>query len=145
MGMDAASYAMYLLYGFVVPLAVLFALVLLFGKRVKKHWEYEAEFRDASGREFGEFDMELWQIANEESEPTFQAKLRLEHESLEIGQRVEVYVDDVLVMAGNTQRPGRIFLKTDTVVAPLTEAAAGQQCRVVYGGREHFVEPLKPD
>ncbi len=143
--MDFVSYAMYLLYGLVVPFAVLMVLALLFGKRVKKHWEYEAEFRDASGRGFGEFDMELWQIANKESEPTFQAKFRLQHESLEAGQRVEVYVDDVLVLAGDSQKPGRIFLKTDAVITPLAEAAEGQLCRVVYGGREHFAAPLKPD
>ena len=144
--MDIVSViAMYLLYGIVVPLTVLIVLVLFFGKRFKKHWEYEAEFRDASGREFGEFDMELWQIANEESGPTFQAKFRLKHESLEVGQRVEVYVDDVLVVAGNTQKPGRIFLKTNAVVAPLTQAAEGQVCRVVYGGRERFAEQLKAD
>ena len=136
---------MYILYGFFGFLLLLFILALLFGKRIKKQWEYEAEFRDDSGREFGEFDIELSQIQKDEQEPTFKAEFRLKHASLEAGQRVEVYVDDVLVMAGNTEVEGRIYLETDAVVTPLAQASAGQICRVVYGGQERFTEPLKPD
>ena len=139
------SIVVYILYGFFGFLLLLFVLALLFGKRIKKQWEYEAEFRDESGREFGEFDIEMSQVQKEEPEPTFKAKFRLKHASLEAGQRVEVYVDDVLVMAGTTETAGRIYLQKDAIVTALDQASEGQICRVVYGGRERFTEPLKPD
>ena len=139
------SIVVYILYGFFGFLLLLFILALLFGKRIKKKWEYEAEFRDASGREFGELDIEMSRIEKEEPEHTFKATFRMRHESLEPGQRVEVFVDDALVVAGNVQKAGRIYLDKDTVVTPLDEASEGQMCRVVYGGRERFAEPLKPD
>lgn len=44
-------------------IAVLFIFALIFGKRKVKKWEFEAEFRDSSGREFGGFDIELSHIA----------------------------------------------------------------------------------
>ena len=139
------SIVVYVLYGFFGFLLLLFILALLFGKRVKKQWEYEAEFRNDAGREFGEFDIEMSQIQKEEPEPTFKAKFRLRHATLEAGQRVEVYVDDVLVMAGNAEKAGRIYLQKDAIETPLAVASEGQVCRVVYGGRERFAEPLKPD
>jgi len=138
-------YLMYLVYGILGPLLLLFVLALLFGKRIKKQWEYEAEFCDEAGREFGEFDIEMYQIEKDEPEPTFQATFKLRHTSIEAGQRVEVYVDDVQVMAGNAQKAGHIFLQSDAVVAPLQQGLEGQVCRVVYGGRERFAEPLRPD
>ncbi len=135
----------YVVFGFLGLLLLLVVVTVLFGKRIRKQWEYEAEFRDDSGREFGEFDIEMSQIQKEEPQPTFKATFKLRHESLEAGQRVEVYVDDVLVMAGNCQKPGRVFLDNDAVVTPLAKAAEGQDCRVVYGGKERFAEPLRPD
>ena len=139
------SIGVYILDGFFGLLLLLFVLALLFGKRIKKQWDYEAEFRGADGREFGEFDIEMSRIVKEETEDTFKAKFRMRHDSLEAGQRVEIYLDDILVMAGNTEKAGRIHLQSDAIVTPLAEAREGQVCRVVYGGREQFAEPLKPD
>lgn len=139
------SIVIYILYGFFGLLLLLFVLAILFGKRIKKKWEYEAEFRDQSGREFGEFDIEMSRIEKEETDFTFKAKFKLRHESLGAGQRVQVYLDDLLVMEGAVETPGRIYLKNNAVVSPATEARKGQVCRVVYGGREHFAQPLRPD
>ena len=59
------SMVLYLIYGFLGLLAVLFVLAMLFGKRIRKQWEFEAEFRDAAGREFGELDIESSRIEKE--------------------------------------------------------------------------------
>ncbi len=139
------SVVLYILYGFFGFLLLLFVLALLFGKRVKKQWEFEAEFRNDAGREFGEFDVELSQILKEEPAPTFKAKFKMSHPSLEVGQRVEIYVDDVLVMAGNAEVVGRVVLRQDAIVNQLAQPEEGQVCRVVYGGQERFSAALRPD
>lgn len=139
------SIVLYILYGFFGLLLLLFVLAMLFGKRIRKQWEFEAEFRDENGREFGEFDIEMSRIDKDEAEYSFKAKFRLRHESLELGQRVQVYLDDLLVMEGIVETAGRIHLKQGAVVGEATGASAGQLCRVVYGGLERFAEPVRPD
>lgn len=139
------SIVKYLLLGFFGLIAVLFVLALIFGKRVVKQWEYEAEFRDENGREFGEFDIELSRIAKDETADTFKAEFKLRHASLEKGQRVQVFLDDVLVMEGNCENSGRILLGKDHVRTQLETAAAGQVCRIIYGGREQFSQPIVRD
>ena len=136
---------MYVLYGFFGFLLIIFVLALLFGKRIKKKWEYEADFRDAGGREFGEFDIELSRIEKEEPDFSFKAKFKLRHASLDAGQNVQVYLDDLLVMEGAVESAGRIYLKDAAIVNAVSEAREGQVCRVVYGGRERFAEPIRPD
>jgi len=144
--MDALfSIVVYILYGFFGFLLLLFIRAMLFGKRIKKKWEFEAEFQDADGREFGEFDIEMSRIEKEEPEFSFKAKFKLRHESLEVGQRVQVYLDDLLVMEGSVVTAGRILLREDAIANTAREATAGQVCRVVYGGLEHFAEPIRPD
>jgi len=136
---------LYILYGFFGFLLLLFVLALLFGKRIRKKWEFEADFRDESGREFGEFDIEMSRVGKDEPDFSFKAKFKLRHDSLEVGQRVQVYLDELLVMEGTVASSGRIYLKQDAVVSEATEASEGQVCRVVYGGLEHFAEPIRPD
>ena len=135
----------YLFLGFFGLIGLLFVLALLFGKRVIKQWEYEAEFRDDNGREFGEFDIELSRIAKEETEDSFKATFRLRHDSLQAGQRVQVFLDDALVMEGSVERSGRVRLGEEHIKTRLTTASAGQTCRVVYGGLERFSEAIVRD
>jgi len=144
--MDALfSFVVYILYGFFGFLLLLFVIAVLFGKRIRKKWEFEAEFRDADGREFGEFDIEMSRIDKKEPEFSFKANFKLRHESLDAGQRVQVYLDDLLVMEGSVATAGRILLGEDAIVNAATEAAAGQVCRVVYGGLEQFSQPIRLD
>ncbi len=128
----------YLVFGFLGLIGVLFVLALLFGKRVIKRWEYEAEFHDDNGHEFAEFDIELSRIAKKETEDTFKAKFRLRHASLEAGQCVQVFLDDTLVLEGMSEKAGHIVLGAEHIKTPLDAASAGQLCRVVYGGVEQF-------
>jgi len=139
------SIVIYILFGFFGFLLLLFVLAVLFGKRIKKKWEFEAEFRDADGREFGEFDIEMSRIEKEEPDFSFKAKFKLRHESLEAGQRVQVYLDSLLVMEGQVATAGRILLGRDAIVNEVVEATTGQVCRVVYGGLERFAEAIRPD
>ncbi len=139
------SIVLYIIYGFFGLIFFLFILALLFGKRIKKLWEYEAEFCDASGREFGEFDFEMSKIVNEEAEYRFKARFRMRHESIGKGQMIQVFLDDLLVMQGNATHEGRIYLKEKAVLNAIEEPDAGQVCRVVWGGIEQFRAPIKPD
>lgn len=123
----------------------LIVLVIVFGKRIIKQWEFEAEFRDDSGREFGEFDIELSRVDKQEPEFSLKAKFRMRHESLREHQTVGVYLDDVLVLEGMVDEPGRIFLNNNHLKNEIKDAAAGQTCRIVVGGTELFTEELVPD
>ncbi len=135
----------YLVFGFFGLIGLLFVLALLFGKRIVKQWEYEAKFHDDSGREFAEFDIELSRIAKEETEDTFKAEFRLRHASLESGKRVQVFLDDILVLEGHSKTAGRIVLGAEHIKKPLEAASAGQLCRVIYGGIERFSAAIVRD
>lgn len=135
----------YLVFGFLGLIGLLFVLALVFGKRVRKQWEFEAEFRDENGREFGEFDVESSRVEKEEPDFTLKAKFRMRHTSLLAHQPVEVYVDDVRVLAGTVETEGRIFLNNDHLKDTPSQFVAGQSCRIVVGGNTLFTEALRPD
>ena len=132
-------------FGFFGLIGLLFLLALIFGKRIVKQWEFEAEFRDENGREFGELDIEFSRVGKKETEDTFKAKFRLRHETLEFGQRVQVFLDDTLVLEGNVETAGRILLSEEHIKMTLATASRGQICRVVYGGIEHFSQAIVED
>jgi hypothetical protein len=132
-------------FGFFGLIGLLFLLALIFGKRIVKQWEFEAEFRDENGREFGELDIELSRVAKKETQDTFKAKFRLRHDTLEFGQRVQVFLDDMLVLEGSVETAGRIFLSQEHIKMALTTASRGQLCRVVYGGIEQFSQAIMED
>ena len=134
-----------LFLGFFGLVGLLFVLTLIFGKRVIKQWEFEANFNDEKGREFGEFDIELSRLAKEESVDTLKASFRMRHPTLESGQRVQVFLEDQLVMEGSVSETGRIRLRNEHLVNEPKDPAVGQVCRVVYGGQERFRSPLVPD
>ena len=139
------SAILYLLFGFFGLIFLAFVLALLFGKRIKKEWEYEADFRDEAGREFGEFECEMSKIVKQEQDFTFKAEFSMRHESIEKGQMIEVYVEDTLVLQGNAIRDGRAWLDNDALVNEVSRPSTGQICRVVWGGQEQFQAPLAPD
>jgi hypothetical protein len=135
----------YGIIGLMVLLGLLIVAAILFGKRVHKKWEYEAEFRGADSREFGEFDIELSQIEKEEPQHTVKAKLRLRHPSLTEHQTVQVLLDKRLVLEGMVETPGRIFLKRTLGEGDVGAVHAGQMCHIRCGGTELAAEPLRPD
>ena len=137
--------AKYTVLGFFGLIVLLVVVALLFGKRIKKQWEYEAEFRDASGREFGEFDIESSRIVKQEPDYSLKAKFRMRHASLGRHQSVQVYIDDVLVLEGVVQSQGRILLGAENRRDTPPGVNEGQNCRIVVAGNEMFSAALVPD
>ena len=135
----------FLFVGFFGLIAALFLLALIFGKRIKKEWEFEAEFHDADGREFAEFDIEKSRIQKQEADYTVKPKLRLKHASLAPGRTVRAFVDDVLVLEGKVTSKGRVWFREDQVVNRPGNVAAGQVCRIEIEGGESFTAELRPD
>ncbi len=131
--------------GFFGLLLLLIVLVLLFGKRIRKKWEFEADFRDADGREFGEFEIELSQIDKEEPDYTLKAKFRMRHPSLIQHATVRVYVEDTLVFEKMVETEGRMYVQRAQLVNPVERVSAGQICRVVVGGTEIASAEFHPD
>jgi hypothetical protein len=140
--LDLGRYAVTAFFGLI---GSLFVLVLLFGKRIHKKWDYEAKFRDAAGREIGEFDIELSRIEKEDSDYTLHAKFVLKHPALERAQTVRVYLEDTLVMQGLVELEGRIRFGVPDLVGELKSPEAGQICLVRCGEADLFAEPLRRD
>ena len=140
-----ATFIAYGIFGLFALLLLLIVAALVFGKRVTRQWEYEAEFRDDKGREFGEFEIELSQIEKEEPHPTVKAELKMRHESLTEHKTVQVYIDDRLVLEGMVRTPGRISIDRKLGEADVGPISSGQICRIRVGGSEQFAEPLRRD
>ena len=121
------------LLGFGALLVALFVLAFLFGKRVRKQWEYEAEFRDDSGREYGEFEIELSQIDKEEAEPTTKLKLQLKDPALEIGRTAVVTLNDRVVFETTIKTAGRVLATETRAADGASRPAEGDICRVLIG------------
>ena len=134
-----------LVFGFIGLVAALIGIALIFGKRIRKEWEFEAEFRDERGREFGEFDIESSRIEKQEPDFTLKAKFRMRHAALQPHKVVEIYLDDLLVLQGSVNEAGRIRLDNRNLRNTPTAVAAGQTCAVAIGGSTMFSEPLRPD
>ena len=134
-----------LFFGFFGLILLLVVLALLFGKRIRKQWEFEADFRDASGREFGEFEIELSRIEKEESDYTLKAKFRMRHASLTKHAVVQVYIENTLVLEQMVETEGRVFVLRAQLLNPVDQVSAGQMCRVLVGGTEIASAEFHPD
>lgn len=139
------SIFLYLFYGFVALIAVLIFVAVVFGKRVIRKWEYEAEFRDASGKEFGELELKMSRIEKEEPDFSLKTEFWLRHESLQPHQTVRVYLDELLLLEGMVSEAGRIRLGSDHLQTEIDEPGAGLTCRVECGGIDIASAELLPD
>jgi len=128
--------------GIIVGLVV---LAMLFGKRIEKKWEFDADFHDERGREIGEFEVELTRIAKEEEDFTLRAKLKLRHPALQAGSTVEVHLEGVRVMEGPVEQTGYVRLRTEHLCGEIKDPAKGQTCSIHYGGAELLKSTLYPD
>lgn len=135
----------YVVFGFVGFILLLFLLAIIFGKRVVKKWEYEANFYDEKKRELGEFDIELKKFAKEEGDFKLEAKFKLKHSALMQGRVVQVYLDDILVMEGIVEKEGRIYLKNEHLKSEVESPESGQICRVMCSSVELCSEAIKKD
>ena len=87
-------YAMFAVFGFI---GLIFLLAMLFGRRVIKKWEYEAEFRGESGREIGDFEIELSKVDKQEPDFTVKVEFHFRNDAIKAGSTVQVLLDDRLV------------------------------------------------
>lgn len=135
----------YIGYGMGGLFVFLVIITLIFGKRVITKWEYEAKFRNDKRREIGEFDIEMKKYDEEDSEFSLKAKFKLRHPALTQGQLIKVYLNDVLVMEGNVEREGWIYLTNKHLKNDIENPESGQICRVMCSAVELFSEPLVKD
>lgn len=137
--------AKYLVTGFFALIMLLVILAALFGKRIRKKWEFEADFRDENGREFGEFEIELSQIDKEEPDYTLKAQFRMRHPALMQHATVQVYVGDTLVFEQMVETEGRLYVQRAPLVNRIDRVSAGQVCRVMVGSNEIASAEFRPD
>lgn len=133
------------MFGFFGLIGVLIVVALVFGKRVRKQWEFEAEFRDDKGREFGEFEIEMSRIEKEEPDYTLKVSFRMRHASLQQHQTIQVFLDDEAVLEGMVKKAGEIYLDNKHLRNRVESVQAGQRCRVVSGGLDLFIAEILPD
>jgi hypothetical protein len=131
--------------GFFGLILVLVMLALLFGKRVIKQWDFEAEFLNDRGREIAEFEIESSRIEKEQPDFSTKANFQCKHAALAVGDEVAVYLDDVKVMAGQVENAGRIRLTIAHVLDPSLTPEAGQNCTVKRNGELLLEQVLRKD
>ncbi len=135
----------YLAYGFFGIVGLLVLIAVLFGKRIRKQWEYEADFVDEDGREFGEYEIELSRIEKEEPDYTLKTRFRLRHAELKPHSTVQVYIDDTLVLEQMVETEGRVYSRGKPPINAIDKVAAGQVCRVMIGSTEIASAEFHPD
>lgn len=135
----------YLVLGFFGLVLLLVLIAAIFGKRIIKKWELEAEFKDANGQDFGEFEVELSRIDKKEPDYTLKAKFHMRHRALKQHAPVQVYVEDTLVFERRVEKEGRLHVLRSELVNPVGNDASGKTCRVVVGGIEIASAELHPD
>jgi hypothetical protein len=136
---------LYVVLGFFGFIVFLFLLAIIFGKRVEKKWEFEANFYNENKKEVGEFDIEMKRYVKENADFALEAKFRLKHSELVVGRVVQVFLEDKLVMEGTVEKEGRILLKNEHVKSEIENPHAGQVCRVLCSSVELFAEPIQHD
>lgn len=135
----------YAFFGFFGLIALLFVLALLFGKRVRTQWEYEADFRDDKRRKVGEFEVKLSRIEKEEEDFTQKVSFWLRHPALLPHATVRVWLDDVLALEGMVHNEGRIRMGNSNLQNQIAKPETGQLVKVECGGRKLFAAPMHPD
>lgn len=130
----------YIVMGFFGLFFLIFILAMIFGKRIIKKWEYEANFYNDNNREIGEFDIEMKKYSEEE-DFSLDAKFVLKHKELTKGSVVQVFLENVLVMEGTVENEGRVYLKNEHLKSEIENPEAGQICRVTFNTIE-LSEPL---
>lgn len=139
------NFVFYTIFGFFGLIFFIIVIGLIFGKKVDRKWEFEADFINERGREIGEFDIDLKRYPKEQTDYQLVAKMFLRHKSLRVGRKVDVLLDEQTVMHGVVSNEGSIRLGNEHLVAEITDPKAGQVCLVQCEGHELCRALLKPD
>lgn len=139
------SITKYLAFGFFGLLGLFIVVALVFGDRIVTKWEYEAEFLDSKGKEFGEFDIKMSRVDKKEADFSLKTEFRMRHHLLTLHSTVQVFLDDLLVLEGMVREAGRINLALENLQNRVDDPRTGQICRVLCGGSEIATQEIVPD
>lgn len=114
---------------------VIVLIIVVFGNRVRKEWEFEAEFREPTGA-YGEFDIESSMIEKKDTEFRLRATLEIRHKMIEPDMEIQVLLDNRLVLEGVSTKSGRAFLYSENLPVSSLSVETGQRCVVTVGGVE---------
>lgn len=123
-------------------LAALAVVVALSGRRIRKRRQFGARFRDAETGEFGKFDIEISAARRRAAAFTTEARFRMRHPRLVLYKRVQVFVEDSIVLEGRVTSPGQIELGPAHLRELPDVLRRGQRCRVAIDGSELFAADL---
>ncbi|MEM7410395.1 MAG: hypothetical protein AAF430_09195 [Myxococcota bacterium] len=151
--MTIAAVGNFIVYGMFAFFGGIFALIVLavlFGKRIERKWDYEADFRDERGREIGELDVELFRVIEDKRaavQPDFQLKVKfvLRHPALTPGQGLVVRLAGEPIFEQTLSESGRVLLREDALCSQIKSPRVGDLVTVEVGGAELFSEPLRRD
>ena len=139
------SFIFYVVGGFFGFIFLLLILAILFGNKVERKWDLEADFLNAKGREIGELDLELKRYPKEQTDFELVVKFFLRHDALLPGRTVEVTLNDEIVLTGKVDKQGVIRLSKEHLIAEITNPAEGDLCTVICDGQEISRAALRPD
>ncbi len=122
----------------------LFVFAILFGRRIEKLWDLEAEFI-VNEKECGELDLRKIRTAKTNDDYEYQVKFRLRDSRLTLGSEVEVFVGGELILSGCVEEDGFIALSNEHAKNVPESPTAGDTCRVLCSGQELFSQYLVND
>jgi len=132
--------------GVPIALALLFVVIaILFGKKVEKQYDLEAEFHDGNGKEFADFDLKSWRYEKEGGDFQLTAKFKWRDSRLALGSNVEVLLESQLILQGDVQNPGKIRLSNQHIVNQPESPQVGQQCQIRLNGEVVLEKALAQD
>lgn len=135
------------LVGTVIILMVIFIVIaVLFGKKVEKQYDLEAEFNDEDDKEFADFDLSSWRYEKEGGEFQFEASFKWRDSRLALGSQVEVCLENQVVLQGTAEESGKINLHSKQHLANEPKSPqAGQTCQIKLNGEVVLEQPLHED
>ncbi len=123
----------------------LIVFAVLFGKKVESRYDLEAEFLDDDGKEIAEFDIKLWRYAKEAGNFQLKASFTWKDSQLSVGDKVQVFLQDLLVMEGIVEKATEIKLFKQHIKNTPDNAKQGNECRVLVNGNQRLCQAMIND
>lgn len=124
----------YVIIGFFALIALFVAFAVLFGKKMEKKFDLEAEFHDENGKEFAEFDISAWRVEKEGGEFKLRTSFKWRDTRLDIGSQVQVSLENETILEGTVEEAGKIRLNSKHLVNEPQDPKVGQQCQIKLNG-----------
>lgn len=129
----------------VAGLVVLIFLIIIFGKNQENRYDLEAEFKDENDREFADFDIKLWRYVKQAGDYQLKANFSWKEPRLSIGDKVSVYLNDVLVLEGSVEKASSISLNNKHLQNTPNNPKQGDECRVLLNGNLELKQDVVDD